>query len=92
MKVLTENHEEINLKDLTDDGDDVPVHHREKENIDIVDLGLDSAEETETFEEEIGSIFDDYEDAFDKDDGFQSSDLFDDFDDLDDLDSDDDEV
>ena len=92
MKVLTENHEEINLKDLTDDGDDMPVHHREKENIDIVDLGFDGEEETETFEEEIGSIFDDYEDAFDKDDGFQSSDLFDDFDDLDDLDADDDEV
>ena len=34
----------------------------------------------------------DFIDAIDKDDEFQSSDLFDDFDDLDDLDSDDDEV
>ena len=91
MKVLTENHEEINLKDLTDDGDDMPVHHREKEDIDVVDLGFDSEEGTESFEEEISSIFDDYDDSFDKDDGFQSSDLFDDFDDLDDLDGEDDE-
>jgi DNA-directed RNA polymerase subunit beta len=91
MKVLTENHEEINLKDLTDDGDDMPVHHREKEHVDIVDLGLDAQEDVDFGEDEEGSIFDDYDDSFDKDDGFQSSDLFDDFDDLDDLVDDDDE-
>ena len=94
VKVLTENLEEINLKDLLDDGDDMPVHHREKENIDIVDLGLD-AENDETFDEEedeIGSIFDDYTDNFDKDDEFQSGELFDDFDELDDFDVEDDDI
>jgi DNA-directed RNA polymerase subunit beta len=91
MKVLTENFEEINLKDLTDEGDDVPVQLREKEHIDIVDLGLDEVEEVELTEDEEDSIFDDYDESFDKDDDFQSSDLFDDFDDLDDLDGEDDE-
>ena len=93
MKVLTENHEEINLKDLTEDADDVNVNVREKENVDYVDIGLDKKEEANEEEDEVGSIFDDYEDddSFAEDDGFKSSDLFDDFDDLDDIEADTDE-
>ena len=91
MKVLTENNEEINLKDLTEDADDVNVNIREKEHVDYVDLAPKHDETEETEEDEVGSIFDDYdEDTFNEDDGFKSSDLFDDFDDLDDLDVDDD--
>ena len=89
MKVLTENHEEINLKDLTEDADDVNVNIREKEHVDYVDLAPEKEEHPEEEEDEVGSIFDDYdEDTFNEDDGFKSSDLFDDFDDLDDLDAD----
>ena len=93
MKVLTENHEEINLKDLTEDADDVNVNVREKENVDYVDIGLDKKEDTHEEDDEVGSIFDDYEDddSFTEDDGFKSSDLFDDFDDLDDIETDTDE-
>ena len=93
MKVLTENHEEINLKDLTEDADDVNVNVREKENVDYVDIGLNKKEEAREEDDEVGSIFDDYEDddSFAEDDGFKSSDLFDDFDDLDDIDADTDE-
>lgn len=91
MKVLTENNEEINLKDLTEDADDVNVNIREKEHVDYVDLAPKHDETEEAEEDEVGSIFDDYdEDTFNEDDGFKSSDLFDDFDDLDDLDADDD--
>ena len=93
MKVLTENHEEINLKDLTEEADDVNVNVREKENVDYVDIGLNKKEETHEEDDEVGSIFDDYQDddSFAEDDGFKSSDLFDDFDDLDDIDADTDE-
>ena len=93
MKVLTENHEEINLKDLTEDADDVNVNVREKENVDYVDIGLDKKEEANEEDDEVGSIFDDYQDddSFTEDDGFKSSDLFDDFDDLDDIEADTDE-
>ena len=93
MKVLTENHEEINLKDLTEDADDVNVNVREKENVDYVDIGLNKKEEAREEDDEVGSIFDDYQDddLFAEDDGFKSSDLFDDFDDLDDIDADTDE-
>ena len=93
MKVLTENHEEINLKDLTEEADDVNVNVREKENVDYVDIGLNKKEEAHEEDDEVGSIFDDYQDddSFAEDDGFKSSDLFDDFDDLDDIDADTDE-
>lgn len=93
MKVLTENHEEINLKDLTEEADDVNVNVREKENVDYVDIGLNKKEEASEEDDEVGSIFDDYQDddSFAEDDGFKSSDLFDDFDDLDDIDADTDE-
>ncbi len=92
MKVLTENHEEINLKDLTEDADDVNVNIREKENVDYVDLAPEKETAHEEEEDEVGSIFDDYdEDTFDEDEGFKSSDLFDDFEDLDDLDADEDD-
>ena len=94
MKVLTENHEEINLKDLTEDADDVNLGEREKERYDYVDLDLGKDEEHEAAEEEDDEnlLFDDLDTiapAADDED-FKSSDLFDDYDDLDDLDSDDD--
>ena len=85
MKVLTENHEEINLKDLTEDADDVNLNVREREHVDVVDLGLDRPEEQPEEEEEV-SIFDDFEDNFDSSEDFKSGELFDDYEDLDDLD------
>ncbi len=89
MKVLTENNEEINLKDLTDDGEnDYPVRIAEKESIDDVDLGLESAEE-QTDADEDDSIFEDInDDVFAADEDFNSEEMFDDFDDLDDFDGD----
>ena len=91
MRVLTENHEEISLKDLTDDGEDVTVIPRaDKTHYEEIDLGFDKPEQTEEHEEE-GSIFvDDLDEESFNDDDFKSSDLFDDFDDLEDLDEDDD--
>ena len=94
MKVLTENHEEINLKDLTEDVDDVNLGEREKERYDYVDLDLGKDEEHGAAEEDDDEnlLFDDLDTiapAADDED-FKSSDLFDDYDDLDDLDSDDD--
>ncbi|MBR1867846.1 MAG: DNA-directed RNA polymerase subunit beta [Clostridia bacterium] len=90
MKVLTENNEEINLKDLTEEVDEYSVNNREKENYEDVDLHFEK-EETAEPEEEEASIFDDYdEETFDTDEEFKSGDLFDDFDDLDDWDENDD--
>ena len=89
MKVLTENHEEINLKDLTEEADDyMPLE--KKERVDYVDLDVDhdSADE-DTGEDD--SIFEDFDDAtttVEEDEDFKSNELFDDFDDLDDLDDD----
>ncbi len=87
MKVLTENNEEINLKDLTEEVDEYAVSRHERETIDDVDLGLDKAEDTEEEKEE--SLFDDYsDDVFATDEDFNSSEMFDDFEDLDDFDGD----
>ncbi|HBF86472.1 MAG TPA: DNA-directed RNA polymerase subunit beta, partial [Clostridiales bacterium] len=93
MKVLTENHEEINLKDLTDEGDDLPFEPRDRGETEVVDLGLDKAAEEPTEEEEDVDIFVHDDDTFDSGDEFKSGELFDDFyelDDLDDLDGGDD--
>ncbi len=90
MKVLTENHEEINLKDLTEEADDyMPLE--KKERVDYVDLDVDRDSADEDTEED-DSIFEDFDDAtttVEEDEDFKSNELFDDFDDLDDLDDDD---
>ena len=90
MKVLTENHEEINLKDLTEEPDDYMPLER-KERVDYVDLDMNRGNEDESAEED-DSIFEDFDDTtttVEEDEDFKSNELFDDFDDLDDLDEDD---
>ena len=90
MKVLTENHEEINLKDLTEEPDDYMPLER-KERVDYVDLDMNRGNEDEAAEED-DSIFEDFDDTtttVEEDEDFKSNELFDDFDDLDDLDEDD---
>ncbi len=90
MKVLTENHEEINLKDLTEEPDDYMPLER-KERVDYVDLDMNRGNEDEATEED-DSIFEDFDDTtttVEEDEDFKSNELFDDFDDLDDLDEDD---
>ena len=89
MKVLTENHEEINLKDLTEEPDDYMPLER-KERVDYVDLDMNRGNEDESAEED-DSIFEDFDDTtttVEEDEDFKSNELFDDFDDLDDLDED----
>ena len=93
MRVLTENHEEISLKDLTDDGEDVNVIPRgDKTHYEEIDLGFDKPEQDESTNDDFKSsdLFDDFDEDSFNDDDFKSSDLFDDFDDLEDLDGDDD--
>ena len=93
MRVLTENHEEISLKDLTDDGEDVNVIPRgDKTHYEEIDLGFDKPEQDESTDDDFKSsdLFDDFDGDSFNDDDFKSSDLFDDFDDLEDLDGDDD--
>ena len=90
MKVLTENHEEINLKDLTEEPDDYMPLER-KERVDYVDLDMNRGNEEDAAEED-DSIFEDFDDTtttVEEDEDFKSNELFDDFDDLDDLDEDD---
>ena len=90
MKVLTENHEEINLKDLTEEPDDYMPLER-KERVDYVDLDMNRGNEDDAAEED-DSIFEDFDDTtttVEEDEDFKSNELFDDFDDLDDLDEDD---
>ena len=93
MKVLTENNEEISLKELTEETIDVP--RVDNKNV------KDSGDEFEiTFDDDIGDdiftgngddIFGDDLDDFDTDDEFKSGDLFDDFDDVDTFDDFDDD-
>ncbi len=86
MKVLTENNEEISLKDLTEDPDDYTPTRADREPMDDVDLGLDKIDEEDDKEE---SLFDDFsDDVFATDEDFNSSEMFDDFEDLDDFDGD----
>ena len=78
MKVLTENNEEISLKDLeNDDVDDRPNTSREKDKTEEVELELDAEDESEIQDDD--SIFDDL-DSFDNDESFEfkSDDMFDD--------------
>ncbi len=85
MKVLTENNEEISLKDLTEEVDDIPVDDSsKKETIEEVEIDFDSDFDEEI--EETDSIFGDLEE-FDNDGKyeFNSKEMFDDFDDLEDF-------
>ena len=91
MKVLTENLEEISLKDLeNDDVDDRPqtVKEREKYEEVEIDFGEDSSVEEALDDADVDDIFDDF-DGFDTDESFEfkSDDMFDDdYEDIDDLD------
>ena len=86
MKVLTENNEEISLKDLTEEVDDLrnndTSHKEEREDVEL-DFGDDLEEDITSTD----SIFGDL-DEFDNDSKyeFNSKDMFDDFDDLDSFD------
>ena len=89
MKVLTENNEVIDLKDLIDDDtNDYPSRNEEKERIDDVNL-FDKQEEAE--EEDLGddSLFEDLDDdLLTTEEEFSSAEMFDDFEDLDDFNDD----
>ena len=91
VKVLTENKDEIQLKDFSDaDMDDEPDTRRDEETEEI-DFNFDDEDEDEDEDEgDVGSIFEEDED---EDEDFTSSDLFDEDDEgeLDDLDDWDDE-
>ncbi len=90
MKVLTENNEEISLKDLTEEADEVAMNDRSnKEEREEVELDFGDEILDDKFDSD--SIFGDDLDEFDNDDDFTSKDMFDDFDDIDDFDGFDDE-
>ena len=92
IKVLTENNEEISLKELTEESEEVRAFDKdEKENAEEVVLDFDEEVTEEKFDDE--GIFDDDMDGFGTDDAFEfnSKDMFDDFDALDDFDGLDDE-
>ncbi len=90
MKVLTENNEEISLKDLTEEVDDVHINERDvKEEKEEVELDFGENMLDDEFDSD--SIFGDDLDEFDNDDDFNSKDMFDDFEDIDNLDGFDDE-
>ena len=78
MKVLTENHEELSLKDLLEsDVDDIP-NVREKSHFDEVELGDNDKDDKSEAEE---TLFEDTENADIDEFEFNSKDLFDDEDD-----------
>jgi DNA-directed RNA polymerase subunit beta len=83
IKVLTENNEEISLKDLTEEADDIiPSDNSNKENKEELELDFgDDVEDDITADD---SIFGDL-DEFDNDSKyeFNSKDIFEDFGDLD---------
>ncbi len=90
MKVLTENNEEISLKDLTEEVDDIHINERDvKEEKEEVELDFGENMIDDEFDSD--SIFGDDLDEFDNDDDFSSKDMFDDFEDIDNLDGFDDE-
>ena len=92
IKVLTENNEEISLKELTEESEEVRVFDRDvNEQTEEVVLDFDENESEDKYDD--GNIFDDDMSEFDLDDGleFNSKELLDDFDDIDDFASFDDE-
>jgi len=92
IKVLTENNEEISLKELTEESEEVRVFDKDDKDVhDEVVLDFDDVDAEEKFDD--NGIFDDDMDGFGSDDGFEfnSKDVFDDFEGLDDFGSFDDE-
>ena len=85
MKVLTENNEEISLKDLTEDVDDVQFNDGANKNA-KEEVELDFNDDIDEDIVDTDSIFGDL-DEFDNDSKyeFNSKDMFDDFDDIDDF-------
>lgn len=86
MKVLTENNEEISLKDLTEEAEDIPVTEKPvREETEEFDFNFNDEDEEDKFGE--SDIFDDLEE-FDNDSKyeFNSKDMFDEFEDIDALD------
>ena len=86
IKVLTENNEEISLKELTEESEEVQVFDRDDKEI-RDEVVLDFDDEVVEDDDEGGILYDDM-DSFDSDDDFEfnSNDMFDEFEDLDDLD------
>ncbi|MBO5926569.1 MAG: DNA-directed RNA polymerase subunit beta, partial [Clostridia bacterium] len=84
MKVLTENNEEISLKQLTEEVDDVRVNDNSSK-VEAEDVELDFGDGLDEEIDVSDNIFD--LDEFDNDNKyeFNSKDMFDDFDDIDDF-------
>ncbi len=83
LKVLTENNEEISLKDLTEEADEVGMFDKaDKEPLEEVELDL-GQDDVITSDD---GIFDDDLEDFDDDSDFSSGEMFDDYDDIDDFD------
>jgi len=96
MKVLTENREEINLRDLMDDEPDYGSMHREEKTKEVEIVGFDEKDAVEEATENTEvSIFadEDFDQDFDFNESFADEDLsdLDDYEDADDLDLDFDE-
>ncbi|MBR2617333.1 MAG: DNA-directed RNA polymerase subunit beta, partial [Clostridia bacterium] len=96
MKVLTENREEINLRDLMDDEPDYGSMHREEKTKEVEILGFDEKDAVEEVQEntELSILADDdFDQDFDFSESFADEDLsdLDDYEDADDLDLDFDE-
>ncbi len=88
MRVLTENNEEISLRDLTEESEDVGMFDKsDKDGQEEIELDFGQDEDVLGSDE----IFDDDLDGFDDDDDFSSGDMFDDYEDLDEIDDYDDE-
>ncbi len=93
MKVLTENREEINLRDLMDDEPEYGSFHREEKTKEVEIVGFDEKEAVEEAGENAEvSIFadDDFDQDFDFSESFADADLsdLDDYEDVEDLDID----
>ena len=85
IKVLTENNEEISLKDLTEESEDVPVSDRDKkEDREEIEVNFGQDDGDDVFDDD--SLFGDI-DEFDNDSKyeFNSKDMFDEFDDMEDI-------
>ncbi len=82
MRVLTENNEEISLKDLTEESEEFGGYDKaDKEPQEEVELDFGQDEDILDGDD----MFDDDLDDFDDDSDFSSGEMFDDYDDLDDL-------
>ena len=87
MKVLTENNEEISLKELTEEVNDIPVVDRSNKEVgDELEINFDGDIAEDFFGDNDGDMFSEDLDGFDADDDFRSGELFDDFDDVDSFD------